>query len=133
MFQASNGYDRSTTGATYSMSFLKEFFASQAARNDKLVSDALARLSAIKEGKGKYKDDEPFDVPEVNARPLQSDVNLTSQTRDQHLLLKSDGTDVMQIVKSVRPPMGQGNAVGTYEQYTVRGFLAGEAVRTTKD
>lgn len=133
IFQASNGYDRSTTGATYSTSFLKEFFAAQAARNDKLISDAQARLSAIKQGNGKYKDDEPFDVPEVNARPLQSDLNLTSQTRDQHLLLKSDGTNAMQIVKSVRPPMGQGNAVGTYEQYSVRGFLAGEALRTTKD
>jgi hypothetical protein len=133
MFQAANGYDRSTTGATYSMSFLKEFFAAQAVRNDKLISDALARLSAIKEGKGKYKDDEPFDVPEANARPLQSDLNLISQTRDQHLLLKSDGTDATQIVKSVRPPMGQDRGVGTYEQYTVRGFLAGEALRTTKD
>ncbi len=112
---------------------MKEFFAAQAARNDKLVADALARLSAIQEGKGKYKNDEPFEVAEVNARPLQSDVNLVSRTRDQHLLLKSDGTEAMQIVKSVRPPMGQDNGVGTYEQYTVRGFLAGDAIRTTRD
>jgi hypothetical protein len=133
MFQAANGYDRSTTGATYSMSFLKGFFAAQAARNDKLIADALARLSAIEEGKGKYKNDEPFEVAEVNARPLQSDVNLIAQTRDQHLLLKSDGTNAMQIIKSVRPPTGQDKEVGNYEQYSVRGFLAGEAIRTTKD
>lgn len=133
MFQAANGFDRSTKGATYSASFLKEFFAAQAARNDKLIADAQARLAAIEAGKGKYKDDEPFEVSEVNARPLQSDVTLTSQTRDPHPLLKSDGTTSMQIVKSVRPVMGQDGPSGTYEQYTVRGFLAAEAIRTTKD
>jgi hypothetical protein len=133
MFQPANGFNHSATGATYGMGFLKEFFAAQAARNDKLIADALARLAAIKEGKGKYKDDEPFDVAEVNARPLQSDLKVISQTRDQHLLLKSDGTDAMQIIKSVHPPMGPDRESGTYEQYSVRGFLAGEAVRTTKD
>ncbi len=133
MFETASGYDRSTASANYGASFLKDFFAGQAARNDKLIADAQARLAAIQAGKGKYKDDEPFDVAEVTARPLQPDVHLTSRTRDQHLLLKSDGTNATQIVKSVRPPMGQDRVAGTYEQYTVRGFLAGEAVRTTKD
>jgi hypothetical protein len=133
MFETTSGYDRSTASANYGASFLKNFFAGQAARNDKLIADAQARLAAIQAGKGKYKDDEPFDVAEVTARPLQPDVHLTSRTRDQHLLLKSDGTNATQIVKSVRPPMGQDRVAGTYEQYTVRGFLAGEAVRTTKD
>jgi len=133
LFEAANGYDRSTKGATYNKAFLKDFFAAQAARNDRLISDALARLSAIEKGKGKYKGDEPFDVPEVNARALQSDLNLISKSKNEHLLLKADGTNVKQIVKSVRPPMGQHDSVGTYEQFSVRGFLAGEAVRTTKD
>jgi len=133
MFEAANGYDRSKASANYGPSFLKDFFAGQGERNNKLIADALARLASIKEGKGKYKDDEPFDVAEVTARPLQPDVQLTSRTRAQHLLLKSDGTNATQIVKSVRPPMGEGRVAGTYEQYSVRGFLAGEAVRTTKD
>ena len=133
MYDAANGYDRSTKGATYSKSFLKEFFAAQAARNEKLISTALARLSAIEKGAGKYKRDEPFDVAEVNARPLQTDLSLMSQTRNEHPLLKADGTTAKQLVKSVHPPMGQHDSIGNYEQFSVRGFLAGEAVHTTKD
>jgi pimeloyl-ACP methyl ester carboxylesterase len=133
LFEAANGYNKSTRGATYSKSFLKEFFAAQAARNERLVSDAVERLSAIQKGTGKYKQDEPFDVAEANARPLQSDLGLISHTRNEHPLLKSDGSVSKQVVKSVRPPMGQHDSVGTYEQFSVRGFLAAEAMHTTKD
>jgi hypothetical protein len=132
MFNPANGYDR-TKSSTYSQTFLKNFFAAQAARNEKLVSQAVARLTAIERDQGKYKKDEPFDVPEANARALQSDTSLISHSRTEHPLLKSDGTTAKQIIKSVRPIMGQENNIGGYEQYTVRGFLAGEAVRTTAD
>jgi hypothetical protein len=129
LFDAANGYDKKK-GATYSQDFLKSFFAAQAARNERLISDALVRLTAIEKGQGKYKKDEPFDVAEANARALQSDTRLISRTRNDHALLKSDGTTSKQIIKSVRPPMGQENSIGNYEQYSVRGFLAGEAIRT---
>src|SRR5262249_3878435 len=132
MFNPANGYDR-TKSSAYSQTFLKSFFAAQAARNEKLVSQAVARLAAIEKGQGKYKKDEPFDVPEANARALQSDTSLISHSRSEHPLLRSDGTTPKQIIKSVRPIMGQENNIGGYEQYTVRGFLAGEAIRTTAD
>src|SRR5439155_4769121 len=119
LFATANGYNPSTKGATYSKTFLKDFFAAQAARNERLISDAVERLSAIQKGMGKYRQDEPFDVAEVNARPLQSDLSLISHTRTDHLLLKSDGSNAKQIVKSVRPPMGQHDSVGTYEQFSV--------------
>src|SRR5262249_11491823 len=107
IFAAANGYNPSTKGATYNKAFLKEFFAAQGARNDKLIAAAQARLTAIEKGKGRYKNDEPFDVPEVNARALQSDLNLISKTHAPHPLLKADGTTSNQIVQSVRPPTGQ--------------------------
>lgn len=132
LFAAANGYKKETKSATYSKAFLKDFFASQAARNAKLVAAAQSRLSLIEDGQGKYKDDEPFDVPELSARPLQEDVNLVSRSRNAHMLLKADGTAPTQIIQSVRPPMGQDD-LGDYEQYTVRGFLAGEAIRTTPE
>jgi pimeloyl-ACP methyl ester carboxylesterase len=132
IFDAANGYDRKK-GATYSSTFLKNFFAAQAARNEKLISNAQARLTAIENGKGKYKRDEPFEVAEANARALQTDTSLISRSRNEHPLLKSDGTTVTQIIRSVRPPMGQEDSIGNYEQYSVRGFLAGEAIRTTAD
>jgi hypothetical protein len=132
IFDVANGYN-GKKGATYSSAFLKNFFAAQAARNEKLISDAKARLTAIENGKGKYKRDEPFEVAEANARALQTDTSLISRSRNEHPLLKNDGTTVKQVIRSVRPPMGQEDNIGNYEQYSVRGFLAGEAVRTTTD
>ncbi len=133
MFAEANGYDRTNGAATYSQDFLKAFFAAQGARNERLIAAAENRLEAIENGTGRYKNDEPFEVASMIARPLQSDVNLISRSRAPHLLLKADGTEENQIVHSVRPPTGRHDRIGTYEQYSVRQFLASEALRTTPD
>ncbi len=134
MFDTANGYNRTGKAATYNKDFLKEFFSAQAARNEKMIAAAVARLSAIEKGHSKYKDDEPFEVAEVCcARPLQTDVRLISHTRTEHPLLKTDGTAPTQIIQSVRPPMGQEDGRGSYDQYSVRRFLAAEAIRTTPE
>jgi hypothetical protein len=134
MFDPVNGYNRAGKSATYSEIFQKNFFEAQAARNERLIAAALVRLSAIEKAQGQYKSDEPFDVAEsCCARPLQPDVRLVSRTRAAHPLLKTDGTTATQIVKSIRPPTGQPDEVGSYRQFTVRQFLASEALRTTKE
>lgn len=133
-FDAANGYNAAANSAKYSDAFIKKFFAAQAARNEKLIAAAQARLAVIEKGQGKYKGDEPFDVPEICcARLLQGDTKLVSHTKGTHPLLKKDGTTATQIINSVRPPMGNDEAVGSYEQYSVRGFLAGQALRTTPE
>jgi pimeloyl-ACP methyl ester carboxylesterase len=133
-FDAANGYNVAANFANYTDAFVKKFFAAQAARNEKLIAAAQARLSAIEKGQGKYKGDEPFEVAEICcARLLQGDTRLVSHTKATHTLLKTDGTTPAQIIKSIRPPMGQDDGVGAYEQYSVRGFLAGQALRTTPE
>ncbi len=134
MFAATNGYDRAKKSATYDPTFPKAFFAAQGARLRKLTAAAAARLKVIEQGQGKYKDDEALEVPEVCcARPLQADVRLVSHSRAPHPLLKADGTISTQIVRSLRSAAPQDGGQGTYEQFSVRGFLAGEAIRTTAD
>lgn len=134
LFNTSNGYNPAANSANYSDAFTRKFFAAQAARNEKLVAAAQARLPVIEKGQGRYKGDEPFEVPEICcARLLQADTKMVSHTKASHTLLKSDGTVPMQIIKSVRPPMGNDDGVGSYEQYSVRGFLAGQALRTTPE
>ena len=134
LFDPANGYNAAGNAATYNDAFAKKFFAAQAARNEKLIAAAQARLSVIQKGQGQYKGDEPFEVPEICcARLLQADTRLVSQTKANHTLLKSDGTTTMQAIKSVRPAMGQDDGVGAFEQYTVRGFLAAQALRTTPE
>lgn len=63
MFSPANGFDPVTGRATYGRHFAREFYAAQSARNDRIVDKALARLHAIAQGKGQFKDDEPFVVP----------------------------------------------------------------------
>jgi pimeloyl-ACP methyl ester carboxylesterase len=134
LFDPANGYNAAANSANYSDTFVKKFFAAQAARNEKLIAAAQARLSAIEKGQSKYKGDEPFEIPEICcARLLQADTKLVSHTKGTHPLLKTDGTMPTQIIKSVRPPMGQDDGIGAYEQYSVRGFLAGQALRTTPE
>jgi pimeloyl-ACP methyl ester carboxylesterase len=146
IFDLRNGFDPKTNGGAYSESFMKVFFAAQAAQEAKRVEGALARLKAIQAGNGLYKDDEPFTVVGpgggVGPRILMSDVKLLSRTKAPHLLLKSDGTVATQIVKSVRLPgatasgTASGGAAdfGRYQPPTsVRRYLANSAVRTTAD
>jgi len=134
LFDPANGYNPAANSGNYSDSFVRKFFAAQAVRNEKLVTAAQARLSALEKGQGKYKGDEPFEVPEICcARLLQADTKLISHTKATHPLLKVDGTPTTQIIKSIRPPMGNDDAVGSFEQYSVRGFLAGQALRTTPE
>jgi hypothetical protein len=145
MFDPANGYDAARNGATYSDAFIRQFFAAQAARNERVTSEALARLAKIEAGTGEYADDEPFVVPESSeGRLLQPDVRLLSRTKAAHPLLKADGTTSVEIVYSVRPPMGRrrvrnlASAIGQASyggalKTSVRRYLATYALRTTKD
>src|SRR5262245_20698305 len=100
LFDPANGYSPAANSANYSDAFVKKFFAAQAARNEKLIAAAQARLSAIEKGQSKYKGDEPFEVPELCcARIFQGDTKLVSHTKASHPLLKTDGTTPMQVIK----------------------------------
>ena len=63
MFTAANGYDLANRRAAYSPEFAAKFYAGQAARSAALIEQAKARLALIEQGRGNFKDDEPFVVP----------------------------------------------------------------------
>jgi pimeloyl-ACP methyl ester carboxylesterase len=141
MFSVANGYDLAGKQAKYSPEFSKRFYAAQSARNTKIVDDALAKLKAIEAGKGRFSDNEPLLIPGMGvnaagARLFQPDLSFVEHTRNPHTLLKADGTDVEQIVHTVRPPSGQ-QAIGNLnalavmaQNTTVSDFLSDSAVRT---
>jgi pimeloyl-ACP methyl ester carboxylesterase len=144
MFAAANGFDEATKRATYSPGFAKRFYAAQAARNTRIVDNALERLKVIDAGKGQFTDDEPLVIPGMGvnatgARLYQPDVSFVSRTKHPHTLLKADGTQPDVIVHSVRSPSGMQAvaALGTLnamsQNTTVRRFLANSAIRTTPD
>ena len=144
MFAAANGYDMSAKSAKYSAEFAKRFYTGQATRNKTIVDSALARLSAIQQGKGQFSDDEPLVIRGMGenaagARLYQPDTAFASHTKKPHVLLKADGTQPEVIVTSVRPPSGQ-QAIGALNSLrvmnhdtTVRDFLAHSAIRTKPD
>jgi hypothetical protein len=144
MFAPANGYDIAGKRATYSPEFAKRFYAAQAARNARIVADALGRLRAITHGSGQFTDDEPLVIPGMGvnaagARLYQPDTAFVARTKKTHPLLKADGTEADVIVPSVRAPSGQQalGALGTLrlmsQNTTVRRFLANSAIRTTPD
>ena len=140
-FAAANGYDAATGTARYSPEFRKRYFAAQSARNNKVVDDAMARLKLIDEGKGTSAGDEPMSVPGTTsagsaAGLFKTDLSLLSHTKQPHTLLKADGSQPMVILRSTRRANSGINAVGRTGQccsYTLRRFVANDAIRTTKD
>ncbi|HEX4266563.1 MAG TPA: hypothetical protein VHY36_01650 [Steroidobacteraceae bacterium] len=144
MFSQANGFDPATGQATYSRSFTTEFYAAQSARSDRIVDKALARLRAIEQDKGEFRDDEPFVVPGMGvnaagARLYQTDpAAFLSHTKQPHILLEADGSTARAIIRSVRRPLGQfardlGMLDPMTQNVTVRSFLAEDAIRTTSN
>jgi len=140
MFTAANGYDAANRRAAYSHEFAARFYAGQAARSAALIEQAKARLALIEQGKGDFKDDEPFVVPgmgpnAIGARLYQPDVRIVSKTRAAHRILKADGSVTKEIARSVRPPSGArpDESLGTLgvmsQSTTVREFLAKSGIR----
>jgi hypothetical protein len=140
MFSAANGYDPVNKTGKYSAEFAKRFYAAQAARADRLINQAMARVKVIDAGKGRYADDEPMTVPGMGinatgARLYQPDVSFATHSKAPHTLLKADGTEVQTIIQSVRGPSGA-NAVKALntlyvmsENTTVKQFLSHSAIK----
>lgn len=144
MFSSANGYDPKAGTAIYSPEFLKRYYAAQTARNMSIVNKSINRLKTVQQGKGEFSGDEPLAIPgmfnDVNGpSPSKTQVSLLSHTKNQHLVLKSDGSMAQEIVHSIRPPVDPeaqqlvGSLCCYSLNYSLRAFLANDAIRTTKD
>ena len=133
-FSAKNGFNASGP-SHYSREFQERYFKAQAARMNRLVDAALAKLRAIEAGKYYYKDDDAFVIHNSEAGRLsEMDLTIHPGTVKPHKLLKNDGTIVTEIVKSVRVADSRNpeRAKSFYEGskfLTVRSFLGTRAIR----
>ena len=135
-FDTKNGY--SPKGPShYSDAFKKAYFEGQAARMNRLIDLALAKLRRIEAGPNPN-DDAPFIVPRGDAAKLfQLDLTILHSTAAPRKLLKNDGTiDDCCVLNSVRvaaPDIARQNATfdGGTLFLTVRSFLSANAVRAT--
>jgi pimeloyl-ACP methyl ester carboxylesterase len=132
-FSPANGYD--PKAPHYSDAFKKKYFAAQAARMNRLIDIALARLKAMKAGTDMYPDDDVFPIVRGEmARLMEIDPSVHHTTLKPQKLIKNDGTISTQIVESVRT-VGRGteklNAAfdtGT-RLLTLKSFLSANAIR----
>ena len=143
MFDPKNGFNPATRSATYSKEFLDRYFEAQGEKANRVIDEALARLSKIEKGEGDYKDDEPFVVAGASgngrggsgAHPEQADVRLLSKTHAPHLLLKADGSKSVQVISKVGAPGArpddQDKLFLTTVDVTVRHYLTFQALRVT--
>lgn len=135
-FSAKNGFNANGP-SRYSDEFKKKYFAAQAARMNRLIDAALAKIRAMKAGTAAYPDDDVFLVVRgEGARLMELDPGVHHATLKPQKLVKNDGTVVTQIVESVRPaPMTPGAAArngrfdGGTRLLTVRSFLSANAIR----
>ncbi len=131
----------SPKGAAYTPEFLAEFFAAQGERNNRLIQTALDRLTLIQQGKGYYRDDEPFSVAgAAQIKPfnklINQDLRLLSHTRGAYPLIHADGSVTTGQIPCLRGafPM-KADSAGMFATYTgtVRGWLSEQSVWAKPD
>lgn len=140
LFNPENGFDKK--GSDYGVAFVQKFQSAEGQRNNRLVDAALERLKQLTAGKGRYSDDEPLVIPggnfrNANNRFFAQDVKLLSQTRKAWPLLRADGSQVTQIIRSVRVPANARSHTASLDggglQTSVLKFLRTYAIRVTGD
>ena len=135
-FNAANGF-RSDGSSSYSEEFRQKYFRAQAARMNRLIDSARARLRQIDSGKGRFPDDDVFLVMRgQGARMVTLDPGLGDRTAQPRKLLQNDGTIVTRVVESVRrvePASPEQTAAfyGGTRFLTLRSFLSANAIRAT--
>src|SRR5262249_59348877 len=98
MYAPQNGFDPETNSAKYPAEFVTRFFAGVHARSERLIVDAQARLKAIENGDGPYRDNEPFVVAgmavnAVGARVTMAGIRTPSPAHAPPLHLTADGAN----------------------------------------
>jgi pimeloyl-ACP methyl ester carboxylesterase len=132
-FSPANGYD--AKAPHYSDAFKQQYFKAQAARMNRLIDTARARLAAMKNHTDMYPDDDVFLIVRgEGARLMEIDPSVHHATAKPEKLIKNDGTVVTQIVESVRQ-VGRGSEAANASfrtgtrLLTLRSFLSANAIR----
>ena len=124
-FSPKNGFNPSGS-SRYSDEFKERYFKAQAARMNRLVDGALAKLRSMEAGKYYYKDDDAYVLHRSEVgRLAELDLSVHPGTVKPHKLLKNDGTIVTEIIKSVRVP-------NTDNAERAKSFQAGSKFLTVK-
>lgn len=133
-FNPKNGFNASGA-SNYSREFQERYFKAQAARMNRLVDGALAKLRSIAAGKYYYNDDDAFVIHKSEGGRLsEMDLNIHPGTVKPHKLLKNDGTIVTETIKSVRVPNRENaERAKSFHQgskfLTLKSFLGTRAIR----
>jgi hypothetical protein len=138
IYNPKNGFNPKSP--TYSDEFVARFHARQGERMNRLIANALDRLTKINAGHGRFSDDEPFIIPgaypTTNKLNMQ-DMRLQAHTRNAWPLLHPDGSITTEVVHSVRVPRTLESQTPSLNRgaitTTVRRFLNTYAVRTLPD
>ena len=131
-----NGY--SEEGCQYSDAFIRRFLKAQAERMDRLIDFCQERIAAIEQGKGRFLDDEPLDIPGAtqfgpNNKIFPQMPRFFSHTLEPQDLIHSDGSVTHGIVPCLRKARPAANSAPVFGfgclTTTVKTFLKSSAVR----
>jgi hypothetical protein len=86
MYNPANGYNQKAGAGTYSKEFIKQYGRAQAARMNRIIEAAQQRMSAVKQGKAFYPDDDLITISRTRARLLYTDMKL-GHGKSAHLIL----------------------------------------------
>lgn len=141
MFREANGYH--SNGCDYSDEFVDRFVKAQGRRMNHLIDYARERVEKLDQGKGTFKDDEPFIIPggaqiaPFNKIFPQCPDKYFTHTKEEWTLLKADGSRPVQIVPCLRKAREGLQKTEFLRESglstTVRTFLKSSAIKTLND
>lgn len=132
-YNPANGYNP-IGPSTYSEEFRTNYFAAQAARMNRLIEAAAARIGPA--NRGRFVDDDVVLIARARGGRLASlDPSIDSGLKEPRKVLKSNGTVVVERVSNQQPftPADDraGAALASASLLTLRSFLTTNAIRAT--
>ncbi|WP_260929399.1 hypothetical protein [Novosphingobium sp. 9] len=140
MYSAKNGF--SPGGSQYSESFRRKFLAAEAARYNRLVAAAQAKVARLDAGTAAFTGDAPMVISGgsslgPNNKLFSQDTGLLSTSSKPYPLLHKGGAQTSEVIHSLRVAQGHGIPAANFRMgtmnTTVRDFLSGFAIRVAPD
>lgn len=135
IFDPEHGFRKG--GSCYTQPFKTRYFEAQKERNNRLVREALDRMTLVRQGKGRFRDDEPFLVAGgAQMKPcnklIPEDVHLLAHTKEAYPLYHKGGRRTMEVVPCVRKAedfdASATPRISSCLMVTLRDFLTNRAV-----
>lgn len=133
IYSPDHGFDPDTGTATYDPTFLRRYYRAQAARMNRLVDDALARIEDMAHGRARFPDDDFVLIPRTRANPTTVDRSLARTGTRPSLLYPGGSSGIVEDVRPINHEYRQNPQAAGAAVHKLRAMLSYRLTRVDPD